>query len=297
MTVTYDIGNITDSRNIPLLKMWRVDVPAGKRPLRQHQHLNFEIMTVNGGSGTYTTASAEYPICVGDVFVFSSNESHCITNVGKEGLQITNLQFDPMYLRNDQYGTGDSLSSGSLNFCFGHSQEFCSRIPASDAAKLTALLSHIRSELTGKEQEYALSVRSYLNLLLIRLIRDFHYAEEHSGINRDQYQSIQQVLSYIDLHFAEKISLQELSLLAGLTPNYFSTLFKQVSGMTLWNYISAKRIEKAAHLIASNDTQQNMIDIAIECGYNNTANFNKVFKKITGMTPREYRSSGQGLIS
>ena len=297
MTVTYDIGSITDTKNIPLLKMWRVNVPAGKRPLRQHQHLNFEIMTVNGGSGIYTTADAEYPISVGDVFVFSSNEFHCITDVGQEGLQITNLQFDPMYLRSDQYGAGDSLCSRSLNFCFGHSPEFCSRIPSSEAAKLTCLLSDIRKELTLKEPEYALSVRSYLNLLLIRLIRDFHYAERYSGISHDQYQSIQQVLSYIDLHFAEKISLQELSLLAGLTPNYFSTLFKQVSGMTLWNYISAKRIEKAAHLISSNDTHQNMIDIATECGYNNTANFNKVFKKITGMTPREYRNSGQGLIS
>ncbi|MBQ7840425.1 MAG: AraC family transcriptional regulator [Lachnospiraceae bacterium] len=297
MTTTYDIGSITDAHGIPLLKMWRVDIPAGKRILRQHHHLNFEIMRVNGGSGIYTTSSAKHPISAGDVFVFSSNEFHCITDVGKDGLQITNLHFDPVYLRSTPYHTNDSFSLRSLNFCFGHNPSFLSRIPAGNSMNLTGLLSNIEQELTNQKQEFALSVNSYLNLLLILLIRDFGYAEGNTGISHDQLQCIQQVLSYIDSHFAEKISLQELSLLAGLSPNYFCTLFKQVSGMTLWNYINAKRIEKAARLIIADGVHENMIDIAAECGYNNTANFNKVFKKVTGMTPREYRNSGQGLIS
>lgn len=293
-TTVYDLGNITDSQNSPLLKMWRVDVPAGKRPFQKHQHINFEIMTVNAGSGVYTTEKGKLPLLPGDVFVFSSNEFHCITDVGKEGLTITNLHFDPQYIRGS---AADSFSALHTNFCFSHSEHFANRIPATAGFSLCTLLNHIQAELTNQDPEFALSVKSLLHLFLVILIRDFGYAAEDRNINCSQMQNIHRTLSYIDLHFAEKITLQDLADLAGLTPNYYCSLFKQVSGMTLWNYIGAKRIDKAIRLLTDDDVQENMIDIAAECGYNNTANFNKAFKKVTGMTPREYRNSGHVMIS
>ena len=67
--------------------------------------------------------------------------------------------------------------------------------------------------------------------------------------------------------------------------------------MTLWDYISAKRINKAAQLLATETKTMNILDIATQCGYNSTANFNKAFKKITGMTPSEYRSNRNVMIS
>ena len=48
----------------------------------------------------------------------------------------------------------------------------------------------------------------------------------------------------------------------------------------------------AIRLITSDGLRKNMIDIAAECGFNNTANFNKTFKQITGMTPSDYKKNG-----
>ena len=59
--------------------------------------------------------------------------------------------------------------------------------------------------------------------------------------------------------------------------------------MTTWDYINIRRIERARELLAgTNDT---VLAVATACGYNNTANFNRIFRKITGITPHEYRAS------
>lgn len=289
-----EIGSITDKNDNQMVKMWRVDVPSGKRPLQHHSHFNFEIMYVNSGSGIYHTANANYPILPGDMFIFSSNEFHCITDIGNDGLVITNLHFNPQFIWNN---TSDSNTHVNFNFCFSHHPDFSNRIISADTSDLSPFFLQIQQELFHKPVEHYLSAKSLLSLLLISLVRNHNYLESQIGMNGEQLHSIQHVLCYIEEHFSEKITLQELSSLAGLTPTYFSTLFKQVVGISLWNYISSKRIDKAIRLITSKESKETMIDIAIECGFNNTANFNKTFKKFTGITPREYKSDGYTEIS
>lgn len=295
-TITH-IGHIADSHDNPLLKMWEVSISEGKRPLTKHQHLNFEIMRVTSGSGTYCTANGNFPILPGDIFIFCSNEWHCITEAGKNGLCITNLQFNPSFVHSSYTSFPDMTSALNANFCFSHSPGFQNRIPAKDTLQLETLFTSIHKELAEPLPEYKLSVKSLLSLFLISLIRFYHYAKYEKNANTEQFLTIQKALYYIDSHFTEKITLQELATLAGLTPNYFCFLFKQVNNMTLSDYISAKRIDKAIQLLAAEGSQNNIIDIAASCGYSNTANFNKIFKKTTGMTPSEYRKNIPTLIS
>lgn len=293
-TKIMELNKITDQNGTQLLRMWKVQVPAGKRPLQHHRHLNFEIMYVNSGSGTYTTESAEYPILPGDLFVFSSNEFHCITDVGEEGLQITNLHFNPQFLWS---AIPENTTHLNFNFCFFHHPDFVNRIVSSDADSIPFLFQQIAHELAKNKLEYLTSIKALIQLLLISLIRNHNYLNTHPEVNGEQIHNIQHTLSFIDEHFSDKITLQELSALAGLTPTYFSTLFKQVTGISLWNYITSKRIDKAIRLITSENYKGNMLDAAIECGFNNTANFNKTFKKITGVTPTEYKSGKYSDIS
>ena len=70
--------------------------------------------------------------------------------------------------------------------------------------------------------------------------------------------------------------------------NYFSNIFRQQTGMKLWDYVSEKRVALAAKLLIENPNDS-VITIALKCGYNNCPNFNRSFKKYTGMTPMSYR--------
>ena len=127
-------------------------------------------------------------------------------------------------------------------------------------------------------------------MIIVLLIRDFGYFDDALSIPTDKNRLIRKAAEYIDMHFQENLTLETLARLSGLTPNYFSSLFSKVSGIKLWDYINSRRIEAAMQLL-KNESNLNIIEIAAKCGFNNTANFNKAFKKAVGITPGEYRSN------
>lgn len=290
--MTENIGEVASSSGDCLLRMWHVSVPCGPRPPHKHSHTRFEISSVDYGSAVYTVGDRCYNISKGDIMVFSSNEVHCITDVSQEGLKITNLQFEPRYI----WGrASDSLSEKHINFCFSHSKAFENRIPSGRADKLRGIMRMLQGELEARPSEYQLMVKGYLNSMIVSLIRDYGYAEDGVSVSRSHVRSIRNAVLFIDSHLCEELTLKSISKAAGLSPNYFSALFKKINNITLWDYISSKRIDEAIKRIMA-DSGENMINIASECGFNNTANFNKAFKKFTGMTPTEYRESGDIFI-
>lgn len=272
------IGELLLENGVPLLKMWSIDVDLKQRPYVKHSHTRFEITVVNGGRGVYTTENAVYPMGKGDVFVFSSNEIHCITETDGE-LSITNLHFEPRYL-------SDDFSDSYINFCFYHSPEFSNRIASDYSDKLLVHHQKIKDELLNGEEGYAVAVKAHLDLMLVELLRNHSYL---SLDNKNKSYHILNVCNYIDRHLDDDLTLKGLADTAGLSPNYFSHIFKEMIGISLWDYITVKRIEKAVHLIRNTDKKMTMLDIATKCGFNNTVNFNKAFKKYKGITPGELR--------
>ena len=286
------IGEIVSNKNEVMLKMWKVDVEGGKRPYRRHCHTQFEISLIASGEGEYITKRSKFRMKAGDVVIFSSNELHNISEVGANGLQIVNMHFEPRYLSG---GKSDLMGQGYMNFCFTHSPDFSNLIPAEKADRIHLLINNIKNELSQNKPEKNLAVKSYLNLIVILLIREFNYKSDEQ-LPTTQLSSMLKATKFIDRNISEKLSLEDIAAVAGVSPNYFSALFKQLNGTALWDYISAKRIEKAIGLILDGDEDMTMLSIALECGFNNTANFNKIFKKQTGMTPTQFKSAGDVLL-
>lgn len=283
------IGELTSRSQTPLLKMWSTSLPEITRPYMKHSHIQFEITVVNSGSGMYTTEHAIYPMLSGDIFVFSSNEIHCITEAGPDGLSITNLHFDPHYL--------SAENTISTNFCFTHAQEFQNRIPAEQAAVIRSLHHKILEEFEKHTDDLqAISIRSYLYLILSDLLRNQGYRSQAASINPTLMTRLMAVYDYIDQHLCEELTLDTLAAVAYWSPNYLSHMFKQLNGLSLWDYITAKRVEKAIQLILSSETDCTMLDIATQCGFNNTVNFNKAFKKHKGITPSEIKKHPEMLL-
>lgn len=97
-------------------------------------------------------------------------------------------------------------------------------------------------------------------------------------------------MRYIDAHLDEEIRLAQLASIAHVSPAYFSTLFKRFNGLPPVEFIMRRRVQQAIELIRTTD--QNMTAIAMACGFNNSTNFYKAFRKVTGRTPVSYRKAG-----
>lgn len=280
------------AQNGYLVRLFEVEPQPGSRPFREHRHSWFEIVLFKQGHGLYQTATAAYPIQAGDVFVFSSNEVHLITEIGADPpMRLMNLHFDPRYFLAAPY---DGLSQMSVSFFTGHSPQFENRLlrGAPATQRVRELLLHIEKEFAQKEPEYAWAIRTSIAQILILLIRSLSYgASRPSASSIRHSEAIRLAMEYIQNHLAEELTLETIARTARMSPNYFSTLFRQHNGQPLWDYITAQRIERAMRLLEVN-AGQTILDIATQCGFNNTANFNKMFRKHTGQTPSEYRRQG-----
>lgn len=99
--------------------------------------------------------------------------------------------------------------------------------------------------------------------------------------------TIRKAAEYISANFAENISLAGLADEFHLNPSYLSLLFKQVTGQSFKEYLNMVRVEEAKRLLA--DTDYSIMDVAVACGFNDQSYFTKIFKKQTGLTPKQFR--------
>ncbi|MDR0323687.1 MAG: helix-turn-helix domain-containing protein [Treponema sp.] len=100
--------------------------------------------------------------------------------------------------------------------------------------------------------------------------------------------------NFILENFTRKISLKEISAVAGLSPPYFSTIFKEEMGENLSKYLNRLRVEKASRLLL--ETDMSLSEIAACCCFEDQSWFTKIFKAYIGISPGKYRNQGGGFV-
>ena len=147
--------------------------------------------------------------------------------------------------------------------------------------------------LDSLSSSYALKIEQFQFLeavpkLMSDMFRDYcQMVRKHSTKNYSA--PIQKALLYIEAHLAENLSLQTLADILNISPGYLSTLFRKETGQTLTDYINRKRIRHAMHLLKT--TRLQVQTIAQHCGIMDVQYFSKIFKRVTQMTPKQYRES------
>lgn len=144
---------------------------------------------------------------------------------------------------------------------------------ASGAQRISNLLGLLHS--LADEQDYVL-----LSTLAIR-----------SRADQASQDKIQQVTQYISENFASEITLKDMAKLVSMNDSAFSRFFAKATGNSFVRFVNRVRISKACQLLA--DTEKPITSICYETGFNNIANFNRRFREIREITPREYRSQSR----
>lgn len=95
-------------------------------------------------------------------------------------------------------------------------------------------------------------------------------------------------MQYIETHYYEKVTLEQLAQRVFLSPAYLSRVFKEETGTAFNDYLNAVRIAKARQLLLHEDLR--VTDVASAVGFDDQSYFTKVFRRVTGMTPLRYRT-------
>ncbi|MGZ4031605.1 MAG: AraC family transcriptional regulator [Tumebacillaceae bacterium] len=107
----------------------------------------------------------------------------------------------------------------------------------------------------------------------------------------DYLASMRAALAYIEAHLREEISMEDVAAVAGFSPYHFHRLFSSIIGDSLMAYIRKRRFAKATYDLIH--TEQRILDIALEYGFESQESFTRSFKKKLGITPGRYRREGR----
>ena len=276
----YNENMICDNNSNISVKTFHSKVLPEIRAYNEHHHTECELSLFISGSGIYNVCGREYSFKPGDMFLFGSNEMHCITQIHEE-LNLLNIHFNPRIL----WESSESIIL--LRLFSARSKAFSNKFSGDDK-KLKDVILNIEKEMSERESAYALQVKYMLFSALTHILREYNYTSD-DGFRTESTsvtKKLKDAMHFIDANICEKITLKEIAAVAYMTPTYFSSVFKKFNGLSLWDYITIKRVEMAIELIKT--TNLTKLEIASRCGFSSSSNFYKLFFRITGKKPGDY---------
>lgn len=224
-----------------------------------HAHENAHLSFLLNG-GCLERKKEPYGILPGMITYYSAGEFHQVCSVAGPTRRV-NIELTPFFFR--EHGLADQMIRGAIN-----------RNP--DIKFLMVKMCH---ELLLND---GFSPTSIEMLLLELLLRAKKQTSRHI-----QPGWVKVIYEYLNEAFTDKVTLQDLSLIAGVGPVTVSRYFPAYFGCTLGEYIRKLRIQKALGMLKS--PSLTMTEIALECGFFDQSHFIRTFKQIHGILPMSYR--------
>ncbi len=270
-----------------------IDVTCEKmrqKSVPYHWHNELEWVLVERGALSLTIGAERYDGRPGDVFLIRSGALHEM-HVPPGGARYFAVLFPPELLAS---APGDALQLRYFGPLAAGRLRFPTRLPAGGeaAAALSAALRRVYAlhfcgaggRLLGVK---AALLQAFYDLDRLGLLCPAEPADPGSPAELRAGRQ-REVLAYLEAHYAEPLSLEELAARFHFSPKYFSAYFRANFGQTLTQYRNALRVEQAALLLLATDGK--ILDIALRTGFDNVGYFIRLFRRIMGVSPSQYRS-------
>lgn len=161
------------------------------------------------------------------------------------------------------------------------------------------LLMQMSAEYFNASEYSDLSIPALLLQLFICLGKNYADQINASSLNlstrsKEYLDLFTNTLKYIDEHFTEKLSLEDMAIKTGFSKFHFSRLFKKYTNYNFSDYLCLRRVREAETLLQRPDIP--ITDVAITSGFSSISTFNRIFKQQTGCSPSEYRSLNSSML-
>ncbi|WP_019909131.1 AraC family transcriptional regulator [Paenibacillus sp. HW567] len=251
-----------------------------------HWHQCCELLIVHEGEGTVTIGPQVWAIRPGALFFFQPFQLHNVFAVPSA---------DKPYVRSiihinqaiclpflEKFPDHKHLFN---NLCFGTSSTAAYYLKEHEpliSGSLSLHMSHDERRTAFRQENHMIFLLQMLSLLQANEPRDGNHS---STFRQPKY--AEQIMLWIERNFSENFELDRLAEELHLTKSYASRIFRKETGSTITEYLLARRVKQACDLLET--TRLSIDAIAVELGFNTSAYFISMFKKVYGITPLQYR--------
>ncbi len=255
-----------------------------KKDLPYHYHNIVQILFLVKGEAVLYLNEKKYIIKDYDFIYINKYDRHkLIPDLSKSIVYV--LEFEPNFIGNSK------KYNEIFNFFSSLTDE--SKIISVNTPNLSQVILNLKDmlfESQYKHEDYKLFLEIRLMDILLSIKRYFTIKEPlYNKKEEDEYNKniIKNVLDYVENHYYEKLTLDIISQKAHLSKRQFTRIFKKITGITFVEYLNDIRIKKALQMLRSNNENE-IIYVCFETGFNDLSYFYRIFKKYTGLTPKEY---------
>lgn len=249
---------------------------------RYHTHDFTEITFIMSGNSQYCVEGNTFNVQAGDLIICNSgiNHNNIVINekeptteffVGFTDFHFKNMPCNTISLENGDYimHTDTQLRQDLMKCCY-------------------AMLAENETNQVGKYFMLKANLIQFLLLIIRQNVEPSHSQESYHFDSHFKSYAVNQIITYLDAHYNEKISLDAIAQNMYLSSVYISKIFKDETGESPINYLIKIRLEKAKDMLVSSD-YDSIKKIANAVGYDDAYHFSKLFKKYYGVSPLHFR--------
>lgn len=235
-----------------------------------HTHNHTELFFIVSGKGQFLIEDQVFPVDVNNLVIINPNVTHTEDSLNAQPLEYIVLGIDGIELATSENSNGQ--------FCI---------LDHYESMEISPCLRNILREMALKSTGYEDICQAYMEILIIRLMRSTSLAVQAEPQSISSNRQCAAVRRYIDLHFKEPLTLDQLSEEAHMNKYYLSHVFKREYGVSPINYMISRRIDESKYLLA--ETDLSMSQIAQLLGFSSSSYFSQAFRKTQGVSPMEFR--------
>lgn len=253
-----------------------------------HSHSDLELMLQLDGSMHIETPEENFVSGEGDVVLFNSNLAHSCYAVERPCRALV-LQIDLSFCK--------SYFPDIRNIRF-EASELTRQLPEREYGDLKEICYNIGYNYFGQRPAFEFRCMSDVNKLFSYLLTHVPYrvlSDEEYLSDLNNGKRMERILAYVNEHYMEKLSLKDIAESEGLSLSYLSHLFKDSLDQNFQTYVNSLRFEHALYMIRKTDMR--MIDICLQSGFSDSKYLNRMFRKVYGISPKEYRQNKDVNIS
>ncbi len=226
-----------------------------------------------------------YVLSPGDILIICPNENYRIKFIGVNEVRILRIQFYSEILN---IGTKKSRLSDKL-YEYAKNKGRLFKLAEEDTDILNSFVA-LYNERYKFEPSSEIIMRAYIINILGWILNKQHSISTDYKQKEETKTSmkLKEILNYIDTHFTEKLSLEDIANKYYISYSHLSRLFKEITNTNFYSYINSKRLVKAYFLLAT--TNLSIKEIASSLGFCSSSRFIEKFTAKFDLTPREFRS-------
>ena len=262
-------------------------IPLDFSQVPLHWHDEIELIYIKKGSGSLSINFKNYHVNSGDIALILPGQLHSISQQDQEIMEYENIIFQPYLL---QSGGGDLCYHSYLKPLLEHHFD-CPSILKADLPIYSRLCFYLDENdriCMDFPQGYPLAIKGNLFSFFYVLFSTYGSSRylRKAEKNIDKLKS---VIKYVEMNYSEPMTLSDMARICNFSESYFMKFFKNTMDESFIQYLNDYRLTMAARLLLL--SEESVLNIASQVGFENLSYFNRCFKKRYAMTPSQYRKN------